>query len=205
MAGYLHLMTDLRHDERIARLERGLASKAPLDIHDPHARRAAVAILIRSGTTGEPELFFIQRAEYEGDPWSGHVAFPGGREEADDASLADTARRETQEEIHIDLGACAQLIGKLDDLQPRSIRLPAVVVSPFVFLVSDPPEPVLSEEVANSFWVPLSILEDRSVWRDTTVRAGNVEISRFAFHHEGYVIWGITERILSGLLELIRR
>lgn len=148
-------------------------------------------------------MFFIQRAEYEGDPWSGHVAFPGGREESQDASLADTAVRETFEEIQVDLRACAELIGKLDDLHPRHIRLPAVVVSPFVFLVSDAPEPVLSDEVANSFWVPLSVLEDRSVWHDSTVRAGNAEISRFAFHHQGYVVWGMTERILSGLLELI--
>ncbi len=196
-------MTDLRRDERIARLERAIHSRTALDIEDPAARRAAVAILIRAGASGEPELFFIQRAEYEGDPWSGHVAFPGGREETQDVSLADTAMRETFEETHIDLRSCAELIGKLDDLHPRTIRLPAVVVSPYVFLVSNPPDPVLSDEVANSFWVPLSILEDRSVWHDATVRAGNMEISRFAFHHEGYVVWGMTERILSGLLELL--
>ena len=196
-------MTDLRSDERIARLEMALRSRTPLDIEDPAARRASVAILIRKGSSGEPELFFIQRAEYEGDPWSGHVAFPGGRAELEDASPPDTAMRETFEETHIDLRSCAELIGKLDDLHPRHIRLPAVVVSPFVFLVANTPEPVLSDEVANCFWVPLSILEDRSVWHDATVRAGNTEISRFAFHHEGYVVWGMTERILSGLLELL--
>jgi len=195
-------MTDLRSDERIARLERAIHSRSALNIEDPAARRAAVAILIRAGASGEPELFFIQRAEYEGDPWSGHVAFPGGREEPQDETLCDTAMRETFEETHIDLHDC-ELLGKLDDLHPRTIRLPAVVVSPFVFIVDTAPEPVLSDEVANTFWVPLSILQDRSVWRDTTVRAGNIEISRFAFHHEGYVVWGMTERILSGLLALL--
>jgi hypothetical protein len=65
-----------------------------------------------------------------------------------------------------------------------------------------PPDPVLSLEVADSFWVPLSVLLDRSVWRDTTVSAGGIEMSRFAFHHQGYVVWGMTERILSGLVEL---
>lgn len=192
----------LRSDARIARLQRELSERTPVDISDPNARRAAVAILIRTGDGGEPELFFIQRAEYEGDPWSGHVAFPGGREEPGDASLTETAMRETFEETHIDLHDC-ELLGKLDDLHPRTIRLPAVVVSPFVFIVNSAPDPVLSDEVANSFWVPLSVLQDRSVWRDTTVRAGNVEISRFAFHHEGYVVWGMTERILSGLLDLL--
>jgi 8-oxo-dGTP pyrophosphatase MutT (NUDIX family) len=148
-------------------------------------------------------MFFIQRAEYEGDPWSGHIAFPGGRAEERDESLIDTAMRETLEETGIELRGVSELIGVLDDLHPRSVRLPAVVVRPFVFLVGEVSTPVLSSEVAEAFWVPLSVLLDRSVWRDATVRAGNTEISRFAFHHEGYVVWGMTERILSGLLELL--
>ena len=148
-------------------------------------------------------MFFIQRAEYEGDPWSGHIAFPGGRSEESDESLMHTAMRETMEETGILLEEASELIGVLDDLHPRTSRLPAVVVRPFVFLMSEVSEPVLSDEVAGAFWVPLSVLLDRSVWRDTTVRAGNSEFSRFAFHHEGYVVWGMTERILSGLLELL--
>lgn len=193
----------LRGDERIARLENQLKSRTPAIVEDPGARRAAVAILIRLGDSGEPEVLFIRRAEYEGDPWSGHVAFPGGREETGDESLIDTAMRETLEEIGIDLRGACELVGVLDDLRPRGVRLPAVVVRPYVFLVSELPEPDLSEEVAGAFWVPLSVLLDRSVWRDTRVRAGDIEISRFAFHHEGYVVWGITERILSGLLALL--
>lgn len=193
----------LRDDPRIARLEDSLKSRAALEVDDAAARRAAVAILIRIGGSGEPELFFIQRAEYEGDPWSGHVAFPGGRAEPGDESLMHTAMRETLEETEIDLRQGCQLLGVLDDLHPRTSRLPAVVVRPFVFLVSGVSEPVLSAEVAGAFWVPLSVLLDRSVWRDTTVKAGDVEISRFAFHHEGYVVWGMTERILSNLLEMV--
>jgi 8-oxo-dGTP pyrophosphatase MutT (NUDIX family) len=197
------MVSDLHDDPRVARLERELVERTPVDIVDPKARKAAVAVLIRLGRSGEPELLFIQRAEYEGDPWSGHVAFPGGRAEKHDASLRDTAIRETREETGIDLTSHCQLIGKLDDFHPRTARLPAVVVSPFVFLVDNAPDPVLSDEVANAFWVPLSILQDRSVWRDTTVKAGDIEVSRFAFHHEGYVVWGMTERILSGLLALV--
>ena len=193
----------LHGDDRIARLENQLKSRTPSVVEDPVARRAAVAILIRLGNSGEPELLFIRRAEYEGDPWSGHVAFPGGREEEGDESLIDTAMRETLEEIGVDLRGTCELIGVLDDLRPRSVRLPAVVVRPYVFLVSDLPDTDLSDEVADAFWVPLPVLLDRSVWRDARVKAGDVEISRFAFHHEGYVVWGITERILSGLLALL--
>ena len=195
----------LHEDARIVRLEAELRSRNALEVDDSLARRAAVAILIRDGVSGEPEILFIQRAEYEGDPWSGHVAFPGGREEPGDDSLLDTAIRETFEETGIDLRGRSEVAGVLDDLRPRTVRLPAVVVRPFVFLVSDVCEPVLSSEVAGAFWVPLSVLLDRSVWRDARVRAGDAEISRFAFHHEGYVVWGMTERILSGLLSLLEQ
>ena len=195
-------LAELRRDPRIARLESALTSRQATEVHDPGARRAAVAILIRLGPDGEPEIFFIQRAVYEGDPWSGQIAFPGGREEPEDATPVDTAMRETLEETGIDLRREATLAGVLDDIHPRAVRLPAVVVRPFVFLLPNPPEPFLSPEVADSFWVPLSVVLDRSVWRDTTVVAGGMEMSRFAFHHEGFVIWGMTERILSGLMVL---
>jgi len=192
----------LRAEPRIARLIERLESHQPVEVHNETARRAAVAIVFRLSEDNEPEVFFIQRAEYEGDPWSGHIAFPGGREEKDDETLADTAIRETFEETGIDLGD-AELIAALDDLHPRHDRLPSVVVRPFVFLAGELPEPVLSSEVADCFWVPLSALLDRSVWKDATVRAGDTEISRIAFHHRGYVVWGMTERILSGMLGLL--
>ncbi|MEO7367641.1 MAG: CoA pyrophosphatase [Gemmatimonadaceae bacterium] len=194
-------MDRLRQEPRIARLIERLEAHNPTEVNDEAARRAAVAIVFRMGADDEPEVFFIQRAEYEGDPWSGHIAFPGGREEKDDETLADTAIREVFEETGINLGD-AELVAPLDDLHPRHVRLPAVVVRPFVFLAGDVPEPVLSSEVADCFWVPLSALLDRSVWKDAKVLAGEVEISRIAFHHRGYVIWGMTERILSGLLAL---
>ena len=192
----------LRRDPSVARLESALASHRAAEVDDPEPKRAAVAILIRLGEVDEPEIFFIQRAIYEGDPWSGQIAFPGGRIERQDASLIDTAIRETFEETAIDLRATAHLLGALDDLSPQTIHLPSIVVRPFVFLMRDVPDPVLSSEVAKWFWVPLPVLLDRSVWRDTTVQARGMEISRFAFHHQGYVVWGMTERILSGLLDL---
>ncbi|HZK79122.1 MAG TPA: CoA pyrophosphatase [Gemmatimonadaceae bacterium] len=196
-------MDKLRAEPRVARLIRELESRVAVEVNNPAARRAAVAIVVRLGENDEPEVLFIQRAIYEGDPWSGQIAFPGGREEEGDETLADTAIRETFEEMSIDLGASAELIAALDDLHPQSIHLPSVVVRPFVFLATELSEPVLSDEVADSFWVPLSVLLDRSVWMDARVQAGGFEISRFAFHHRGYVVWGMTERILSGMLQLL--
>jgi ADP-ribose pyrophosphatase len=193
----------LRMEPRVARLIQELESREVVEVHDPVARRAAVAIVIRLGENDEPEILFIQRAIYEADPWSGQIAFPGGREEEGDETLADTAIREVFEEMSIDLGTNAELVAALDDLHPRNVRLPAVVVRPFVFLAEQLQDPVLSSEVADCFWVPLSVLMDRSVWKDATIIAGGVEFSRIAFHHRGYIVWGMTERILSGMLSLI--
>jgi 8-oxo-dGTP pyrophosphatase MutT (NUDIX family) len=166
-------------------------------------RRAAVALIIRAGENDAPELLFIKRAEYPADPWSGQVAFPGGREEAADPTLADTAIRETREETGIDLVRDGTVIGTLDDLRPQTVRLPAVIVRPFVVLLNRFEELLLSDEVALAFWIPLEALKDASFWRDTVVLARGVQLNMRGFHHQGHVIWGMTERILAQLLALL--
>lgn len=166
-------------------------------------RRAAVALVIRAGEDGAPELLFIKRAEYPADPWSGQVAFPGGREESADPTLADTAVRETREETGIDLVRDGTVIGTLDDLRPQTVRLPAVIVRPYVVLLNRFEPLVLSDEVALAFWVPLEAFKDAPLWRDTDVLARGVQMNRRAFHHQGHVIWGMTERILAQLLALL--
>src|ERR687892_1966490 len=77
------------------------------------AREAAVALLIRARE--ELELLLIKRAEQEADPWSGHVALPGGRRDDDDEDLQHTALREAAEEVGITIDRGAQLIGALDE------------------------------------------------------------------------------------------
>jgi len=166
-------------------------------------RRAAVAIILRaSADDGSPELLFIKRADYPGDPWSGQVAFPGGREESGDASLVETAIRETREETGIDLEREGAILGALDAFRPRTPGLPHIIVRPFVAVLERDDELQLSSEVALAFWVPLAALLPKESWQDTTVFARGVQINARAFRHEGHVIWGMTERILGQLLEL---
>jgi 8-oxo-dGTP pyrophosphatase MutT (NUDIX family) len=188
----------------IAQLRAALASRRPVEAEEePGVRKAAVALILRARAGDSPELLFIKRAEYPGDPWSGQIAFPGGREEAGDASLQETATREAREETGIDLAREGMVIGVLDDLRPRTVRLPAVVVRPFVAVLerSEPLE--LSPEVALAFWIPFGALAHKEAWRDDTVFARGVQINARVFRHEDHVIWGMTERILAQLLELI--
>ena len=110
----------------VACLVSRLMAHVPVDaVPSPASRLAAVAAILR--VTSEPELLFIKRAEVAHDPWSGHIAFPGGRMEVSDASLEATAVRETFEELAIDLHD-GQILGRLDDIAPRSRALPPVIV-----------------------------------------------------------------------------
>lgn len=166
-------------------------------------RRAAVALIVRAGADGAPELLFIKRAEYPADPWSGQIAFPGGREEVADPTLADTAIRETREETGIDLVRDGTVLGTLDDLRPQTVKLPAVIVRPYVVLLKRFEPLLLSDEVALAFWIPLEAFKEAPSWQDTNVLARGVQMNRRAFHHQGHVIWGMTERILAQLLALL--
>lgn len=170
---------------------------------DQGTRRAAVALIFRPGDSGTPELLFIKRAEYPGDPWSGQIAFPGGREEAGDGNLAQTAIRETREETGLDLEQNAMILGALNDLRPQTVRLPAIIVRPYVLIIGACPKLSLSDEVALAFWIPLDALKRQESWQETAVQARGVQMNRRAFLHEGHVIWGMTERILAQLLALL--
>src|SRR4026207_855380 len=118
---------------------------------------AAVSVLLRDGDDGL-ETLFIHRAVRVGDRWSGQIAFPGGRRDPAGPDLLTTALRETREEIGVDLSG-AERLGVLDDLYPRTPVLPPVVVRPFVFALTKRPATVLSSEVQDVFWLPLSALE----------------------------------------------
>jgi len=169
---------------------------APTD-GDP--RRAAVAVLLRTVPSGALELLLIQRAERHGDPWSGHVALPGGRREPGDLTLQDTAVRETREETSIDLITDGVLLGSLDELRPRTPVLPPIIVTPFVAAVRSDVVIVPSEEIADAFWVPWSFFSDPSLTTESTVIARGAEwrVPSYVIGH--HVVWGMTERILRQL------
>jgi 8-oxo-dGTP pyrophosphatase MutT (NUDIX family) len=189
----------------VVRIREALASHPPVVAEEEEGvRKAAVALIFRLGTGDALELLFIKRADYEGDPWSGQIAFPGGRMEAGDASLVETAIRETREETDIDLTSEGMMIGTLDDLRPRMVRLPAIVVRPCLALL-DRDEPLhLSTEVALAFWLPLAALARTESWHDDIVVARGIQINARVFRHDQHVIWGMTERILTQLLALLR-
>ncbi|HUR92110.1 MAG TPA: CoA pyrophosphatase [Gemmatimonadaceae bacterium] len=188
-------------DPELVRISRSLvANPGSPGEHDPDARPAAVALVLRAVEMQGLELLFIRRAEYADDPWSGQVAFPGGRHEAGDESLERTAIRETWEETGIDLSASGAMLGALDDVQPNTAVLPRVVVRPFVAAVSSDAGIRESGEVAEAFWVPVDALREESGWGETEVTAGGIARRVRAFQHGDHTVWGMTERVVRQLL-----
>jgi 8-oxo-dGTP pyrophosphatase MutT (NUDIX family) len=185
----------------LERARRALARYAPQEIIAPEARPAAVALILVE-QTGGLEALFIKRAARAGDPWSGQVAFPGGRHDPEDGDLLATAIRETREETGVELSD-AERLGVLDDLYPRTPTLPPVRVRPFVFALPARRPLVATVEVERAFWVPLSRIVEPSVRRDVKLLVGGVERVFPAYDLGEDVIWGMTERILTPFLQLL--
>jgi 8-oxo-dGTP pyrophosphatase MutT (NUDIX family) len=190
-------------DLRIHALEAALASRPPFRAPpDAASSRAAVALLLRE-REGRLELLLIRRAEREGDPWSGHMALPGGRHQAEDEGMRATAARETREEVGIDPDAGGRLLGELDELAPRSARIPSIVVSPFVWHVPPDVEARPNHEVQEAVWVAVDeLLHPDAAAEYLHEPAGGRTLAFPAFDARGYVVWGMTHRILTGFLEL---
>jgi len=190
---------------RLARIASAVRGHAPvLAARDGTYFEAAVALILRETRDDDLELLFIKRATREDDPWSGQIALPGGRHEESDASLEETAVRETREEVGLELTKYGEIIGALDELRPRTPVLPPVIVRPFVATVGPAASIGPSDEVAELFWAPLDAILDPAAARDTEIVVRQMRTVRPAIHYGGHVIWGMTEHILRRFEEIIR-
>jgi 8-oxo-dGTP pyrophosphatase MutT (NUDIX family) len=180
----------------------GKPGSAPI----PPAPRAAVAAILRDAGPGrDAEVLLIRRAEHPRDPWSGHMAFPGGRHDAGDASILATALRETREEVGIDLEEHGALLARLPDvLSPARTRRDALVISPFVFaLRQEAPITFAPDEVAEVIWTPVGPLA-RDECAGTIDYAYEGKTLTFpCWNLDQRVVWGLTYRMLTMLFEAI--
>jgi 8-oxo-dGTP pyrophosphatase MutT (NUDIX family) len=187
-----------------AELGAALAGHAPRQMAGV-GTRAAVALVLRDASPApDLELLFIRRAEHEGDPWSGHIGFPGGRTEPKDASPEATAVRETREETGIDLARDGERLGALDDVQAMARGRPVdLVIAPRVFRLRRRLDGSPSHEVESLHWLPLERLlasETRSTLQYT--HEGAV-LDLPCLRVEGLVIWGLTFRMFQSLVGIL--
>jgi len=161
--------------------------------------QASVALVLHEPPGESPELLFIQRAEREGDPWSGHMAFPGGRRQAEDSSLVATALRETQEEVGF---RPDRVLGRLNDFAgSRGPRIPALRVAGIVCEVDKRPRIKMNHEVRNTVWIPLSWILDPQAHRVAPMGASGEPMPSFCY--DDYVVWGLTYRLLRDFFSVV--
>jgi 8-oxo-dGTP pyrophosphatase MutT (NUDIX family) len=185
---------------RLARLRERLAQHLPSADDDATLLWAAVSIVLAP----DPDsILLIRRAERAGDPWGGHMALPGGRRQTIDADLLATAIRETEEEVGIAL-VHDRLAGTLDDVVPRTPVLPPIAVRPCVFIVPTRPALTPNAEVASTHWIGLDYLLRPGTHHTVRLEVGGQSRHVQAFELDEGIVWGMTERILTSLLEQLR-
>ena len=196
-------------DLELDRIRHRLAGRAAAQHLSPDVtRRAAVATILRpsvSGDRADTEVLLIRRAERVGDPWSGHMAFPGGREDPVDRDLFATALRETREEVGVDLDQ-HEYLGQLDEL-PAIARgqFAGMVIAPYVFALRGEPRLTTNEEVAEVVWASLGQMARGEV-DDIKELTYEGQLRRLpAYRVQDRVVWGLTHLMLRNLLSLVER
>ncbi|PLX81365.1 MAG: CoA pyrophosphatase [Desulfuromonas sp.] len=184
-------------------IERELTRRRPTIASTEEKRRASVAMLL-NGTEDDLHLLFIERAKHPEDPWSGNLAFPGGRKDKTDSSTRATAERETVEELDLDPTA-GHFLGRLDDIE--GAYLP-VVIACFVYYLPKCPSIRPNHEVADYFWFPLSgLLDERRhktrplFWHGEERTIRGIDLGK----PNCPILWGITYRLVIQLLTRLGR
>jgi len=161
----------------------------------------ASVMMILKESEQDYSLLFIKRSASDRDPFSGHMAFPGGRRESADKSKLETAIRETYEEVGININSSGRILGSLDDVNPNNPRARNYIVTPYLSVLNE--EVVLRpdiNEVEKTVWVPMRhLVDDRNLEVRIRERDG-IEVKDYAYQYEQYLIWGMTGRILHQFL-----
>lgn len=170
-------------------------------------KRAAVAIVLDANGGA---ILVIKRAQRAGDPWSGHLGFPGGRWEADDRTLRDTAEREALEEVGILLKEQAEYLGRLPSLHTTLATRSRedggrFEVEAHVYRLFDSDDggelSLNPEEVEALHWIPFATLDDPRSRGEHKVQIMGIARSFPAYKVAGGAIWGISYRMLQELRE----
>lgn len=162
-----------------------------------------MAILLRE--TQETELLLIKRADREGDPWSGHMGFPGGRTDDTDESTLHTAIRETQEELGVDLASSATLIARLGDTPAFARGRPTdLVITPYLFHLRQAAEFQPNYEVAATVWAPLGPMYRDELRGTMPYNHDGKTLEMPCYQVDTNIVWGLTFHMLQELFATLR-
>lgn len=162
---------------------------------------AAVALILRDDPQQGLSVLMIERAQRAGDPWSGHMAFPGGVREAGDFHPLHTAIRETREETGLDVRQM-RCLGQLSERRThrsRSGNRPPMRIRPYVFAAGLPQAIRLNPEAVDSIWLPLSFLVDPVNRQTMHWHWKGSALTLPCYVYQGKRIWGLSLQMLDEL------
>ncbi|MGC9148349.1 MAG: NUDIX hydrolase [Sulfolobales archaeon] len=142
----------------------------------------------------ERKLILLERKEHPGDPWSGHMAFPGGRKEEGDKNSYFTSLRELLEEIQsLDPKEIIH-IGGMRTYLSRGIYK----IIPHIYLVKNTPELKWDQnEIERAEWVGIDELKEIDCPPEKTPRC-------FITNKFRKIIWGLTGRVLGDVISILK-
>ena len=182
-------------------IRRHLSNRVPV-LATGSERHAAVALVLRQNSS-QLQMLIIRRAKHDGDPWSGDLAFPGGKVDPEDVTAQAAAERETLEEVGMDL-ATAEYLGQLDDLPGAFLP---IKISCFVYFMPHPADFTLNHEVADYDWMPLERFHEEKRHRRMSFpfRGRTTHQPVVDLIDEAPVLWGITHHLIEQFFEAVER
>lgn len=121
------------------------------------------------------------------------ISLPGGMRAPCDDTLADTAKRECEEEI----GIPVDKLTILDEILPQRTTHSGVLVTPFIATFPEQAQYRLNDgEVAKLILLPLSILTDLTAFELNHDPRFPVYTHKRVLRYEEHFIWGVTATIL---------
>ena len=189
--------------ETIKKLEALLKDRdtAQINLDGDHVH-AAVMMILRYDDD-EFSLLFIKRPDNVNDPFSGHIAFPGGKIRDGDGTKLNAAIRETYEEVGVNIQASGRVLGSLDDVNPNNPRAANIIVTPYVSFLPEEVELKPCEyEVEAALWIPVSHLTDENNFLIRLREREGRSKEDYVYSYDKYIIWGMTGRILRQFLQL---
>lgn len=189
---------------RIRAIQNALAQHAPAAGPSRLDRNRTAVALVLAGVEPDLHMCVIRRADRDGDPWSGDMALPGGRAAPEDASLQETAERETREEVGLVLTP-ARRLGALPEI---SILLRGrdrlLFLAPFVYYLGPRLAPLTpNNEVGAVYWIPLAHLWNEHNATSLNLPTRDVSLWYPAIGYRQEVVWGITHRVLMLFSDVI--
>ena len=179
------------------RIRRTISNTPQRTVDDPSLTPAGIMVLIYP-KNGD-HCILLQKRSSKVDSHKGEISFPGGKMDPGDATMLDTALRETHEEMGID-PQDIEVFGALDQTATTS----GFCTSPFAGTIPYPYDfQPCEDEVAEVLEVPVSSLMDYANRRDDIrIESGDLQYAP-SFAYDGHIIFGATARVLNRFIELL--